>query len=157
MIMKLLAGIALVTAIVLGGCHNGGGAESTAVKGTIMRYNQLLSDGYRSLNMNPLQEVATPEQATRLYHHMAALGEGKVRMDSTLKNIEFVKVTFPTSGEAAVNTRETWDFAHLDIGTGKKVYEERGFVYEMEYLLKPAQGRWIIYNVTTLGGKEAGK
>lgn len=153
---RMLICLMLVAAILSSGCK-GDDSRSPAVRGIIMRYNQLLSEGYRSLNMNPLQEVATPEQATRLYYHMAALGEGKIRMDSTLKNIEFVRVAFPKSDEATVSTRETWDFAHLDIGTGKKVYEERDFVYEMEYSLKSANGRWIIYNVTTLGGKGAGK
>lgn len=156
MITKILVGLVLATAIVLGGCT--GDQSEPAVKGAIMRYNQLLSDGYRSLNMNPVQEVATPEQATKLYHHMAALGEGRIRMDSTLKNIQFVKVAFPTNKEATVNTRETWDFTHLDIGTGKKIYEERDFVYEMEYGLKSdGGGHWLIHKVTTLGGEGARK
>jgi len=156
MMTNVLASLALVVAIALGGC-NAAQSEPGAVKGTIMRYNQLLSDGYRSLNMNPLQEVATPEQATKLYHHMAALGEGKVKMDSTLKDIQFVKVTFPKPDESSVTTREKWDFTHLDIASGRKVYEERDFVYEMEYGLKYVNGHWVIHQVTTLGGEGAKK
>ncbi len=155
MMTNLLASLLLV-AIALGGC-NGAQSEPGAVKRTIIRYNQLLSDGYRSLNMNPLQEVATPEQATKLYYHMAALGEGTVKMDATLKDIQFVKVTFPNADEAAVETREKWDFTHLDIASGRKVYEERDFVYEMKYGLKYVTGHWIIHQVTTLGGEGAKK
>jgi len=109
------------------------------------------------LNMNPLQEVATPEQATKLYYHMAALGEGKIRMDATLKDIQFVKVAFPKPDESIVDTREKWDFTHLDIASGRKVYEERDFTYEMKYGLKYVRGRWIIHQVTTLGGEGARK
>ncbi|WP_298268795.1 hypothetical protein [Geobacter sp.] len=123
------------------------------VQGTIRRYNQLLIDGYRKMNMNPLQEVATPEQAEKLYFHMAALGEGRLRLDSTLKNISFVNIDMAKPDEATVVTRETWDYTHVNLNTGGKFDEEKDFVYEMKYTLKRRDGRWIITNVATLGGK----
>lgn len=122
------------------------------VKSAIMRYNQLLAEGYRAMNMNPLQEVTTPEQATRLYHHMAALGEGQLRMDSALKGMIFAKIDYPRPDEATVQTRESWDFTHISITTGRKYAEERGFIYEMSYHLKQDGGRWIITGVDTLSG-----
>lgn len=124
-----------------------------AVKSVIIRYNHLLSEGYRSLNMNPVQEVATPEQATKLYHHMAAMGEGKLKMDSTLTNISFVKVEKPGADEVIVETKETWDFSHVDLQTGRVVAEEKNFIYAMRYLLKYADGRWLVHAVTALGGE----
>ncbi|KAF0220980.1 MAG: hypothetical protein FD174_693 [Geobacteraceae bacterium] len=127
--------------------------ESRQVKAVIMRYNQLLVEGYKKLNMNPLQEVTTPEQATKLYYHMSALGEGKLRMDSTMKNIEFRKLEFRNNGEAVAETREIWDFTHLDMNSGKKFYEEKDFIYEMGYELKKEGGRWLITRVTALSGK----
>ncbi|NTW59153.1 MAG: hypothetical protein HGA43_08295, partial [Nitrospirae bacterium] len=60
--------------------------------------------------MNPLREVATADQAAKEYRQMAALGEAKIRMESTLKSIEFTGITFPGRDEAAVFTREVWDY-----------------------------------------------
>jgi hypothetical protein len=128
------------------------GSNDNQIKAVIMRYNQLLSDGYRTMNMNPLQEVATVEQATKLYHHMAALGEGKLRMDSALKGISFVKIERPHPYEATVQTKETWDFTHINIDSGKKFAEERGFIYEIRYSLKQDGSRWIITNIDTISG-----
>ncbi|MBT0665657.1 hypothetical protein KI809_15210 [Geobacter pelophilus] len=128
------------------------GSKDKPIKAAIMRYNQLLADGYRSMNMNPLQEVATVDQATKLYHHMAALGEGKLRMDSSLKGIAFVKIDQPKPAEATVQTKETWNFTHINITTGKKFAEEHGFIYEMKYSMKQDGNRWLITNVDTISG-----
>jgi hypothetical protein len=125
-----------------------------AVKAVIMRYNLLVVEGYRSMNMNPLQEVATEEHATSVYYHMAALGEGKVRMLSHLNQIEFAGITFTTPDTAQVTTRERWDFAHVNITSGRKSYEEKHFPYQMAYDLKKVGDRWLI---TAIRAVDAGK
>lgn len=129
--------------------------DAGAVKATVMRYNQLIAEGYRQQNMNPLQEVTTKDQALKLYFHMSALGEGKLRMDSSLKNIQFTRILFPKPGEATVETRETWDFTQYDMKTGTKYYEEKDFIYDMGYTLKREGARWLITNVNTIAGTSA--
>lgn len=127
-------------------------AGSTAedqVKNVILRYDQLLIYGYDNLNMNPLQEVTTADQAQKAYHHMAAIGEGGVRMTSHLNKIDFIQVTLPQAGKAVVKTREIWDFAYNDIKTGVKKEEQKDFVYLMEYTLEYQGGRWLITQITT--------
>ena len=145
--IPLLLGLVLIT-----GCANEGG-DAKAVKGTIGRYNELLSSGYRTFNMNPLQEVTTPEVATKAYHHMAALGEGKLRMESTVKKVKFLSIRFTGKEEAAVETSEIWDFTHVDITTGKTYSQERDFIYDMAYTLKKSGDRWIIERVNTIKGE----
>ncbi len=123
------------------------------MKGTIARYNELLRDGYQRQNMNFMREVASEDQATKLYAHMAALGEGNLRMSSTLRELEFLRVDFPAAGEAAVETREVWDFTHHRIATGEKFAEEKGFVYRNAYALRQEQGRWIVVRVDVISGE----
>src|SRR5690242_8812450 len=77
--------------LLLAGCR-ATSPEEGRVQGTVKRYNELLIQGYRSLNMNPMQEAATIPQAQKLYYHMSALGEGRLRMDSALKNLTFKKI-----------------------------------------------------------------
>lgn len=154
--MRTLGVLALLTCAFLGiginGCNNTPSSDIRQIKATIIRFNQLLSEGYRKMNMNPLQEVATPEQAEKLYSHMAAIGEGRLRMESTLKNISFVKVQNGKDEQATVETKETWDFIHININDGSKFAEERNFIYEMGYTLQKRSGRWIVTNVNTING-----
>ena len=131
--------------------------ENTQLKSVINRYNQLLVQGYTTLNMNPLQEVATKELAEKAYYHMAALGEGGMRMESKLKKIDFKEVKFLKPGEVYVITRETWDFSHNDVKTGEKKYEQKDFDYETKYELKKEDTRWMIQKINAVEGNPSKK
>jgi len=87
------------------------------------------------MNMNELVQVATIEHATKVYNHMAAIGEANIKMNSQLKKIDFIDLKFPKKNKAVVSTREVWDFVHTDINTNKKILEEKDFVYELKYVL----------------------
>jgi hypothetical protein len=128
------------------------GDNANGVKRTIGRYNELLTAGYLTYDMNPLQEVTTREVATKAYHHMAALGEGKLRMEPAVKKIDFTSIRFPGNDRATAETSETWDFTHIDTTSGRKFAEEKDFMYEMTYTLKRSGGRWIIDRVETIKG-----
>jgi hypothetical protein len=130
-------------------CNMGNGGE---IERIIRRYNELLIQGYRTQNMNPLLEVTTHEHALKLYHHMAALGEGQLQMESRLKGIRFLNVERRGSAEAMVETEETWDFTHYRMATREKYAEEKDFIYRMGYVLNRVGGRWVITRVTTVGG-----
>lgn len=126
--------------------------DTGEIEHIIRRYNQLVIQGYRNQDMNPMQEVTTEEQARKLYHHMAALGEGQLRMESELKGIIFKKTDLRGSSDATVETEETWDFSHRRIATNEKFAEEKGFIYRMGYVLNKKDGRWMITQVNTISG-----
>jgi len=67
--------------------------------------------------------------------------------------LQFVRVDFPVPGEAAVETREVWDFTHYRIATGEKFAEEKGFVYRMSYALRQLQGKWVVAGVGVISGE----
>ncbi|MBI4689588.1 MAG: hypothetical protein HY754_04905 [Nitrospirae bacterium] len=127
--------------------------ESTNVKTTIQRYNQLLAECYKKMDMNPMQEVATIEQATDLYIYMAAIGEGKERIESRLKKIDFISVKFQDKNTAIVKDRETWDFRYVNIKTGQVVEEQKDFVYNLIYELVKNGDRWFVKSVTAVDDK----
>lgn len=132
-------------------------AQTEQIKTAIMRYNQLLMEGYQKLSMNPLQEVATKEQAEKAYYHMAALGEGGMRMESKLKKIDYQEIKFPSQDEVCVTTREIWDFSHNDLRTGEKKYEQKDFAYLTKYELKREGNRWMIQKINAVEGDPAKK
>lgn len=117
-------------------------------KNLIVRYNQLLVFGYENLNMNFLQEVATHDQAEKAYFHMAAIGEGGVRMRSRLKAVAWERVDQTKKDVITVKTKETWDFAYHDIKSDKMTEEHKNFVYTMTYTItQDASGKWLISNI----------
>ncbi|MEI6702864.1 MAG: hypothetical protein WCL71_04925 [Deltaproteobacteria bacterium] len=117
----------------------------------IQRYNQLLSEGYKTTNMTKLQEVATPELAEKAYYHMAAIGEGKSRMVSELKKLDFVETDCSKPASCRVVTKEIWDFAYADIITGARSNEVKDYRYDVQYVMENKQGRWIITEITATG------
>lgn len=133
------------------GCADDMG-DAGAMKDVIRSYNALLSQGYSNQNMTPLLRVTTDVQALKLYHHMSALGEGGLRMESVLKDIKFERIDRRGNSEATVETEETWDFTHRRMATNEKYAEEKDFVYRMEYLLSKRGGGWIITRVDTVSG-----
>jgi len=139
--MKILR--LLCIGLLLCACQNHHG-EDSRVKGTIMRYQQLLSEGYRKMDVSSLQQVASSEHALKVYYHMAALGEAKTRMSSTLKKIEFKDISYPDQGTALVSTHEVWDFALNSLDDGTTQQTEKDFPYEMAYDLKKDGDRWLI-------------
>ena len=148
--MKKSLSLALLIFFGVCGCRTSPDTNVQAVKDTVLRYNQLLAGAYASMNMNPLREVATADQAAKEYRHMAALGEAKIRMESTLKSIEFNGITFPGRDEAAVITRETWDYTHIDTGTRAPVNVQKNVSYTLKYALKKENARWHVVSIETV-------
>ncbi|MDD2851350.1 MAG: hypothetical protein PHY09_05525 [Desulfuromonadaceae bacterium] len=127
------------------------GTPSEAVHNLIVKYNSLLSEGYKTTNMTKLQEVTSPELAEKAYYHMAAIGEGKNRMMSDLKKIDFVETDCATPAKCRVVTKELWDFAYADIITGARSNEVKDYQYDVQYVLENKQGRWLITEITATG------
>ena len=117
------------------------------VKGAVMLYTRLLAAGYASLNMNVLTRAAASEQATKVYFHMAALGEAGVKMLSELKGIEFVSVGFDSPESVVARTEEKGHCAYYKIKTGEKVYENDVF-YLLAYRLAKDANRWLVDEIT---------
>lgn len=125
------------------------------VKKIVERYTFLVAEGYKNLDMNPLQEVATKTEAEKAYIHMAAIGEGTSRLISNMKKINFEFVQFPTESKAVVRTKEIWDFSHFDIKSGKKTGEVLDFPYDVTYTLEKKDGRWLIADIVASSEKDA--
>jgi|GEM_PF-2209038 len=160
--------IALLLSLPLAGCtekspapkqgaaeRTGGGAAGTIpdtmVKQIIERYNQLLIGGYMSMNMTPIQEVASEDVAMKAYYHMAALGEGNNRLVSQLKKIDFKEIASPAAGTYQATTREVWDFVHVNIKTGATSNEQKNYVYDVVYTLENKKGRWVLTSISAIG------
>lgn len=154
MIKKSIALLLLAVAVV--SCSSVDTREAEQVRETVKRYNTQLAQGYATMNMGGLARVAEEPQTAKVYFHMAALGEGRIRMMSELKDISFKDIRFAAATSASVKTREVWDFRHVNIDTGKVERDEKGFVYRTNYHLAKKNGAWWVRDVTAESEKGNG-
>lgn len=153
-----LSFILLLAVCVLAGAGCGADArretkekDRIAAQHTILRYVQLLIQGYGTMNMTSLQEVATKEQALKVYNHMSALGDAKIRMKSQLVDVAFLDIQVAGRGSAKVKTREKWNYTHVNTDTRMPGQSEvRGLVYTLSYELVRRNGKWLVSSVSTL-------
>lgn len=126
-----------------------------AVEQTILRYNELLAMGYAEMNMSGLGEVATENQVAKVYIHMAAMGEGKVRIVSDLTNILIKDIGFPEWNVAQATTREIWNYVHINIKTQKIDKTVEGIEYKLLYDLVRHKGKWFVNDVVSITEEQA--
>lgn len=128
-------------------------ADIEKIKQTITRYDALLTEGFVKLDIAPLKEVVTENHMDRLGNRLSTLKTAKRRMDSKLKNIEFLEFAFPDKQSASVKTRETWDVRHINTQTGKTVKEIKGLCYVLSYRLLKKNGKWLVEAVDVIEEK----
>jgi len=145
--------IAVLFALALSaGCSSAPGMseDEKAIRATLERYNQLLTEGYRALDMNRMGEVATKLQSENEYIHMSSLAEGGVRLDPTLKKLDVLSVSIEATS-ATAETEETWDYRHYSRASGDLVLEETGLVYRLAWdLEKQPTGQWLVSDVRAI-------
>lgn len=149
---RLIPIAALLALALLAGCSAAPrmSEDEKAVRATLERYNQLLTEGYRALDMNQIREVATQLQAETEYIHMSSLAEGGVRLDPTLTEFDVLKVSIEATS-ATAETREIWDYRHYARANGELVLEEKGLVYHLAWdLEKQPTGNWLVSDVRAI-------
>lgn len=123
---------------------------TTDIERVIRRYNDLLVQGYRSLNMTQMNEVATKLQAEDEYIHMSSMAEGGVRLDPELTKFEFLSASIEST-TAVAETRETWDYRHYSRESGDLVLEQEDLVYHLAWdLEKQSDGSWLVSDVRAI-------
>ena len=127
--------------------------EETSIKNTVILYDSLLAKGYITQNMSPLLEAATEKRADKAYYHMAALGEGKVKMDMKLNELKFTDVKILSPDNAEVGTEEKWDYRYINTASGKQVYEN-SVDYKLTYRLIKLSGKWLVNDIDVKQTKE---
>lgn len=141
----------IVCALAVAGCSSAPAptAESE-VEATVVRYDKLLAEGYRTLDMSRLKEVSEQLQAEDEYVHMSALAEGGVRLLPVLKERDFLKVSVEGTS-ATVETRERWDYTHEDRSTRQIILVQKDLIYEMAWdLNRYPDGRWYVSDVRAM-------
>lgn len=152
--LSALVAVLLLLAVLAAACTSGDatpvGDERAVVESTITRYDRLLGEGYRSMDMTQMRQVTDQLQAEDLYIHMSALGEGGVRLLPTLRSLELLDVSIEATS-ATATTRELWDYRHEDRVTREIVFIQRGQSYELVWdLVRRSDGAWLVSDVRAI-------
>jgi hypothetical protein len=131
--------IIFIISLAMAGCPR----EQGLMRETIRQYCLLLAEGYQELDMHRLRFVATEEQTAKVYTHMAALGEGRLKMASKLLNVDFLTIQENPLGHGQVKTREEWDYNYWNIDSGKPELSNK-VLYTMLYHLEKVNDRWLV-------------
>ncbi|MHB9003601.1 MAG: hypothetical protein ACYC6C_05995 [Coriobacteriia bacterium] len=135
-------------ALALSGCSTPPGSPADLeIRATVLRYDRLLAEGYRLMDMSRLAEVAEPLQAEDEYIHMSAIGEGGIRLLPVLTDHEFGQISIEGTS-ALVVTRETWDYVHEGHPGREAVLVQKGLTYEIAWdLARDDDERWHVTDV----------
>jgi hypothetical protein len=140
----------LLVALAAGCTSTAASPDEALIKATIERYDALLAQGYRSMDMGPMADVATQLQTETEYIHMSSLAEGGVRLLPDLRRLEFVRVSVEGTS-ALAETLETWDYRHVNPTTGELIREQEGLIYRLAWdLVKETDGRWLVSDVRSV-------
>lgn len=124
-----------------------GDSRQAAVEAAVTWYDALLADGYRTLNMNALAQVATPEIARKAYYQMAAVGEAGLKMDSTLQQITFAPLKEIAPDTVTIAATENWQYVYWEIETGKRLFDN-SVQYRLTYTLTQPDDTWLVSDIT---------
>ena len=127
-------------------------------KSIIRRYDQQLSVSFMTYDLKQLKESITESHFNRLDHRLTGLKKANRRMESTVKDIEFLEFKndgTPKSGfpRAIVKTKEIWDIRHIDARTGQSIKVVKDLVYDLLYEFEQHDGVWKIEAVNVLKEK----
>ncbi|WP_298268745.1 hypothetical protein [Geobacter sp.] len=137
------------------GCSDHRQEEESALRQQVERYTRLLAEGYVKFDMSGLRDVITPNHEARLEHRLNGLKMAKRRMESKLRKLDYLGVTFETDKPAkqrmaTVRTREVWDVRQVDPVSGKTEKEIQGLTYLLDYQFLQVDDRWLIEDVVVL-------
>ncbi len=86
-----------------------------------------------------------PNEGNKLRGLIGVRLDTGVTLDSTLLELEMVSVKQDERGRwLEVDTREQWHYLDRSIGTGEQVGEDSRDEYEMRYIFRKNDGRWLV-------------
>ncbi len=141
MILTLGFGVALMT-----GCENTTPKPEvrSEVEGAVETYLQALTRAYSSLNVEPIENLASEaevQDVRKLLRGLAASGD---RVEARLRSVDFKSVDVFREVNATVTTTEVWDVTRFDAFTGREKGRNTDSIQDSIIQLRLIDGRWMI-------------
>lgn len=109
----------------------------------VEEYAKVVSEAYRKGDVKLIDPVVGPNEGRKLTGLIGVRLDGKLVLDAQMLSLE-VKEVAMTNNEMHVRTSEKWHYCDRNIDTGKQVGEASDDSYEMLYIFKKIDGKWLV-------------
>jgi len=124
--------------------------QQNIIEETVIKYNTALTRAYKKLSFDPLRELTTERQYTRVFSYIMAYADLDQEIEAKLDKIKIERVVIKNN-TATVITSESWRYKRLMRQTGKPVTAERMYNYKVEYrLIKDKDSLWKVDEIKIL-------
>jgi len=143
--------LALAVSLTSAGCHSDGKADKREVLASVERYNSMLKRAYLEARINLMTEVATVEQANRVFPIIQALRAAQSSMLAEQNSFNVISVTVEKDA-AVVTSDEKWTYWWQNMNTGALTKPKETISYNIKYRLKyTADGTWKVSSIESAG------
>lgn len=122
-----------------------GGVSKEDARRLVERYNEVVSEAYRRADMRLIDSVVGPNttDGKKLTGLIGVRLDMGITLDAELLELEVTGVE-RGKGELRVRTKERWRYRDREIGTGEQVGEASTDSYELMYVFRRFDKRWMV-------------
>jgi hypothetical protein len=142
-----LAAVAVLAALALAACRPAAeevAVEEEALRATIDRYADLLSQAYAFTDGSLLAPVASSREVAAVEANVRQLAERGQRIATDLKELEVEDIGMSDLDNAYVQTFEVWEIRVMDLGSERVISVDPNQRNRVRYQLKRLDGEWKV-------------
>ncbi|HEY3446470.1 MAG TPA: hypothetical protein VGK67_08895 [Myxococcales bacterium] len=110
----------------------------------VRAYDDKLVEAYRTGDEKIVDPLVGEEEGKKLLGLIGVKLDMGLTLEATLKELKWLGVERPPSGEVHVLTEERWHYRDRKVGSGETVGQESDDHYFMRYALRKVEGRWVV-------------
>ncbi len=126
----------------------------------VERYNKVVCEAYRRADVTLIDPVVGPKEGKKLTGLIGVRLDMGITLDAEMLSLEVAGIE-EADGEAGrelrVRTKERWHYRDRKIGTGEQVGEESYDSYEMLYLFRMIDGKWMVDKIRFTSTPQVGR
>jgi len=129
---------------------------SNDARSLVERYNAVVCEAYRKGDVKLIDPVVGPNEGRKLTGLIGVRLDAGIRLDATLRSLD-IKTVNQDGDELRVTTSEKWSYRDIKADTGEQVGEASNDEYEMLYLFKKIDGKWLVDKIEFIGTPKVGR
>lgn len=133
--------VLLVLLLCVAGC---GGVSDREARALVDNYIRAVSEAYRRSDVTLVDGVVGPLEGKRLTGLIGVRQDMGISLDAEALSVGVTEVEMSDDGKLLVRTKETWLYRDRRIGSGEQVGDESRDHYEMIYVFRKIDGRWVV-------------
>ncbi len=142
--MKLRFLLMLAMLVALTSCRSKGISQDEA-HALVEKYNEVVAEAYRRCDIRLIDSVVGMNTVAgdRLTGLIGVRLDMGISLDSKLVSLE-IAGSEQEGDLLKINTKEKWTYRDLKIGTGEQVGDASEDYYELQYIFKKINNKWMV-------------